>query len=109
MRLFLLPSFLYLLIVTFYMVNERDHLRAKVKSEFTASFEEQLQEAKESRIDSGECAVASDKNSNDICLSTDEKKDIKTAVLAAQSVYPLDPGILDTTLSICNPRKSSCF
>ncbi len=109
MRLIFLLSVLYLLIVTAYMVIARDKLQARVEAEYTNSLEERLQEAEASRIDSGECTVASDRSSDDKCLSIDQEKAIKTATLAAQPVYPLAAGILDTTLSICNPRKGSCF
>lgn len=105
MRLLFLLSVLYLFMVTTYMVIAEDTLQATVKTEYTDSLEERLQNREDFEIDSGKCTVASD----DKCLSIKQVKDIKSATLAAQPVYPLAPGILDTTLSICNPRKGSCF
>ena len=104
MRLLFLLSVLYLIIVTFYMVTEQDTLQTLVETEY-----DRLKSKEASRIDSGECTVDDDRSSGDKCLSTDQKEAIKNAALAAQPVYPLDTGILDTTLSICNPRKGSCF
>lgn len=109
MRFFFLPSVLYLLIVTLYLASAGESLQPMVKAKFEKSLNAQIQKAIDSRIVSDECSVASDELGDDKCLSIDEEQAIKTAAFDAQPVYPLDPGILSTTLSICNPRKGSCF
>lgn len=109
MRFFFLPSVLYLLIVTLYLASAGESLQPMVKAKFEKSLNEKLQEAMVSNFINVECSVSSDEINDQRCLSIDEEKDIITAAFDAQPVYTLDPGILSTTLSICNPRKGSCF
>ena len=113
MRLLIPLSIMYLLIVTAYMVSARDPLQKSVKQEYIDSLMErveQLQTEIDSRIVSNKCPVASKESSDDECLlSTEQIKEFKTAALAEQPVYPLKSGILNTTLSICNPRSGSCL
>ena len=99
----------YLLIVTAYMVIARDSLQKSVRNKYIDSYVEKLVEAADYRSDDRRCTVSTDESSEYECLSTEKVIEIKTALLDAQPVYPLKPEILNTTLSICNPRRASCF
>ena len=124
----------YLLIVTTYMIIARDSLQKSVKQKYIASYVDELGEAVDYKSNDGKCTVAThefndnksndnksndnksnDNKSNDNksreeqCLSTKKVMEIKTSLLDAQPVYSLNPEILNTTLSICNPRRASCF
>jgi len=109
MRFFFLLSMLYLLIVTLYLAGVPSSLGPLVKAKFETTLNESIQKAIDSNTVNGECIIARDKLSDNKCLSIDQQKAIKVAALDAQAVFPIDPGILNTTLSICNPRKGNCF
>ena len=114
MRLLFPICTLYLLIVTTYIFSTKDSLLKSVQKEYKDSYQERLKTEIDSVRDSGKCLIANDESSGvesseDKCLTTKKVKDIKTALLDEQPVYPLNPGILNTTLNICNPRRGSCF
>ena len=114
MRILFSLCVLYLLIVTAYMVSVRIPLQTSVKQQYINNYVERMLTERNSIAGSGKCAVETDKLSDDKssdnkCLSSTQVTSIKTALLTAQPVYPLNPEILDTTLSICNPRRGICF
>ena len=109
MRMLLLLCGLYLLIVSAYMISASNALQKPLKQEYIDSYVEGLQEEIDSSYSNGNCVVTTDGSNENQCLTKKQVAGIKNKVLAAQPVYALNPEILDTTLSICNPRRGSCF
>ena len=119
MRVLFPVCVLYLLIVTACMVSIRIPLQTSVKQQYIDLYLEKISAERDSIANSGKCAVNTDESSGEKssvneksdnkCLSSTQVTSIKTALLTAQPVYPLNPEILDTTLSICNPRRGICF